>query len=57
MREAHDARRQALLVAVKLADLDLGADLGMGDVEPRECDPYCAYRHVCRYEPPPEEDE
>ena len=38
MREAHDARRQALLLAVELADLDLGADLGMGDVEPRKRD-------------------
>src|SRR6476646_11560918 len=38
VREAHDARRQALLVAVELADLDLSADPGMGDVEPRKRD-------------------
>src|SRR5688572_12184640 len=38
MREAHDAGRQALLVAVELADLHLGADLGRGDIEPGERD-------------------
>src|SRR6476469_9357620 len=38
VREAHDARRQALLVAVELADLDLSADPGKGDAEPRKRD-------------------
>ena len=35
MSEAHDARRQALLMAVELADLDFRADLGMADVDTR----------------------
>src|ERR1044071_5812715 len=36
MREARDAGGQALLMAVELADLDRGADRGMGDVDPRQ---------------------
>ena len=27
------------------------------DVDPALCDPYCAYRGVCRYQPPPLEDD
>ncbi len=35
MGEGHYLRRQALLMSVKLADLDLGADVGVGNVDPR----------------------
>ena len=38
MREAHDPRRQPLLLAVELADLDLGPDAAMGDIDPGERD-------------------
>jgi ATP-dependent helicase/DNAse subunit B len=44
-------------IASRVVDLVADAVAGRFDVEPRECDPYCAYRHTCRYEPPPEEDE
>lgn len=33
------------------------AAAGRFDVEPRECSRFCDYRHICRYEPPPEEGE
>jgi hypothetical protein len=38
MREADHPRRQALLLAVELADLELGAFVRMGDVDPGESD-------------------
>lgn len=38
MGEAHDARRQALLVAVELADLDFRADLAMANIDARQRD-------------------
>src|SRR5947208_5016949 len=38
MSEAYDARRQALLMAVELADLDFRADLGMADIDSRQRD-------------------
>ena len=38
MRKGDDPRRQPLGMAVELADLDLGADGGVGDVEPRQRD-------------------
>ncbi len=36
MRQRHHDRRQALLLAVELADLNLRADGGMGDVDASE---------------------
>ncbi len=47
----------AVPIANRVVDLVADALEGRFDVEPRECSRYCAYRHVCRYEPPPEEDE
>src|SRR5438552_3579770 len=38
MSKPYDARRQALLMAVELADFDLRADLGMADIDSRQCD-------------------
>ncbi len=38
VREAHDARRQALLLAVELADFDLAAGLIVSDIDPGERD-------------------
>jgi hypothetical protein len=38
VREAHDACRQPFLVAVELADLNLGSKFAMGDIEPSERD-------------------
>jgi hypothetical protein len=44
-------------VAGRIADLVGGASGGRFDVDPEPCDPYCAYRGVCRYQRPPLEDE
>ena len=44
-------------LANRIVDLVATAVAGRFDVAPRECDPYCDYRLMCRYEPPPEETE
>jgi hypothetical protein len=44
-------------VAARIAELVDGARGGRFDVDPEPCDPYCAYRGVCRYQRPPLEDE
>jgi len=41
----------------ELAALVATARSGGFDVAPRRCDVWCAYRAVCRYQPPPVEDE
>jgi hypothetical protein len=43
--------------ANRIVELAAAAANGRFDVDPRPCDRYCHYRHVCRYQPPPEEDE
>lgn len=44
-------------IANRIIALVAEAAAGRFDVAPRACDPYCAYSRICRYEPPPEEDE
>jgi hypothetical protein len=44
-------------LASRIVELVEHAASGRFDVEPRACDRFCAYRHICRYEPPPEEGE
>jgi hypothetical protein len=41
----------------RLADLVGRARAGRFDVDPQPCDPYCAFRGVCRYQEPPLEEE
>jgi hypothetical protein len=54
-----EARRDAggTPIANRMVALVADAVAGRFDVEPRECSRFCAYRHVCRYQPPPEEGE
>jgi hypothetical protein len=40
-----------------LAGLIASARAGRFDVAPAACDEWCAFRTVCRYQPPPLEDE
>jgi hypothetical protein len=44
-------------VAGRIRELVGRARAGRFDVDPAVCDPYCPYRAVCRYLPPPLEDE
>jgi len=44
-------------VALRARALVTRAGEGRFDVDPAVCDPWCAYRTVCRYQPPPLEDE
>jgi RecB family exonuclease len=43
--------------ANRIVELAAAAASGRYDVDPHPCDPYCHYRHACRYQPPPEENE
>jgi len=40
-------------VVDRLTALVAGARAGRFDVDPEPCDPYCAFRGVCRYQEPP----
>jgi len=44
-------------VTARIHALGARARAGRFDVDPDPCDPWCAYRGVCRYQPPPLEDE
>jgi hypothetical protein len=44
-------------IANRIIELVANAASGRFDVDPRECSRFCDYRHICRYEPPPDEDE
>ena len=44
-------------VTARIHALAARARAGRFDVDPDPCDPWCAYRSVCRYQPPPLEDE
>jgi len=44
-------------LAERIRRLVARARAGRFDVAPDPCDPFCAYRSVCRYQPPPLEDE
>ena len=44
-------------VVERIGALVDGARTGRFDVDPDPCDPYCAYRPVCRYQRPPLEEE
>jgi hypothetical protein len=44
-------------VAARIVEMVGDAQHGRFDVDPEPCDPYCAYRGVCRYQRPPLEDE
>src|SRR4051794_34759436 len=46
MRERHDHRRQALLLAIELADLDRGARRCMMDIDPRQRDGAVEHRRA-----------
>jgi hypothetical protein len=46
MRKGNDAGGQSLLMAVELADLDFGADCGMGDSEPRQSNVLVQHRRA-----------
>ncbi len=46
-----------LVVADRIRTLVAGVRAGRFDVDPAVCDPYCPYRTVCRYQPPPLEEE
>jgi hypothetical protein len=41
----------------RLAELVARARAGRFDVDPEPCDPYCAFRGVCRYQEPPLDEE
>jgi PD-(D/E)XK nuclease superfamily protein len=41
----------------RIEELVAGVRAGRFDVDPHPCDRFCAYRTVCRYQPPPVEDE
>jgi len=56
-RRTAESRGAAAPIANRIVELVAGALDGRFDVDPRECSPFCEYRHVCRYEPPPEEGE
>jgi hypothetical protein len=45
------------IVAERIHALGAQARAGRFDVDPDPCDPWCPYRTVCRYQPPPLEDE
>ena len=44
-------------MAARVRELVARARAGRFDVDPAPCDPYCAYRPVCRYRRPPLEEE
>jgi hypothetical protein len=44
-------------IVERIRALVAAAQAGRFDVDPRPCDPHCDYRSVCRYQPPPLEDE
>jgi hypothetical protein len=44
-------------VASRIVELVARAAEGRFDVDPTLCDRWCEYRHLCRYQPPPVEDE
>jgi hypothetical protein len=47
VREAYEARRQPLLVAVELGDLHLRPEFAIGDIEPGERDRPLQDRRAC----------
>jgi hypothetical protein len=56
-RRAGAADPSSVPIASRIVELVADAAAGHFDVAPRECSRFCAYRHICRYEPPPEESE
>ncbi len=40
-------------ILARLTELVERAHAGRFDVDPEPCDPYCAFRGVCRYQEPP----
>ena len=47
----------ASAIPQRIRDLVASASAGRFDVAPDPCDPWCAFRPVCRYQPPPPEDD
>jgi RecB family exonuclease len=45
------------LVTERIRALVAAAAAGRFDVDPHPCDPHCSFRAVCRYQPPPLEEE
>jgi hypothetical protein len=51
------ARAELTAVEDELRALVATARAGHFDVAPQQCDDWCPYRAVCRYQPPPVEDD
>jgi RecB family exonuclease len=50
-------RTDLAAVVGRIETLVAGAARGRFDVDPADCDQYCPYRAVCRYQPPPLEED